>query len=65
MDDAYCHIHTAQQSYACMIRALADWLVPEEQWLATDESCYAHFSERRRLRQLLLSEATRAESSND
>jgi len=51
--------------YAAELRVIADWLVPEEAWLGTDETCYAHFSERRRMRQRLLAEADRAEQGEE
>ncbi len=51
-----------RKSAAAIIRAIADEVVPEETWLGTDETCFAHYSERKRIRKRLLAEAERAEA---
>ena len=57
-----------QSPEARMIRAIADWLVPEEPMIVEGGRTYEQgwlLSERERLRLLLLAEADRAEAGND
>ena len=58
MNDSYGIEGTAQDSYAAIIRAIADWLAPEKD---EDEPPWAiRFST---LREVLLAEAIRAEAT--
>lgn len=52
----------AREGAAAVLRVIADEVVPAETWLGTNETCFAHYSERRRIRQRLLAEAERAEA---
>ena len=43
------------------LRAVADQVVPHEEWLDTDETCFAHYSERKRKRAEILAIAAELE----
>jgi hypothetical protein len=65
MDDAYSAVvesPTEGPCYAAELRAIADWLVPEEEVTAEGEHYQARQIEREYLREVLLDEARRAEA---
>ena len=50
------------ESIAAVLRAAADQVVPEETWLETEETCYAHYRQRCNTRRELLSIADELEA---
>jgi hypothetical protein len=67
MDDAYLGCDgTRKNAYAAEIRAIADWLVPEEEPLTDEEAAclvtWGKWRQRMRQRVRLLIEADRAEA---
>jgi hypothetical protein len=62
MKAAYDPSKSYREGYAAEIRAIADWLVPEETTSAWTRPRMERQSERLNLRQTLLAEADRAEA---
>lgn len=56
---------TVRRGYAAEIRALRDWLVPEEPLYDGDQRWELERGERQRLRALLTTEADRAERGDE
>lgn len=59
-DEPHCDPPASDQA-ACVIRAVRDWLVPEETMPSDELSSWDRLWERQRLRALLTAEADRAE----